>query len=134
MGAQLLHHGRRQQQGNLGTSGGNIQEMLPKPPLLAQIVLWPLENQQNRRLPPPMSAQITLKPPQHLQDQTRASQLLRADVPEHHHRLQASNETEAKTINKLLQPLEVPQLLHCNAQAHRQRELEKRLAEARARK
>jgi hypothetical protein len=101
-GAQLLQHGQRQQQSNPRTSGDNIQEMLPQPPLLAQIVLWPLENQQNQRLPPPMSAQIAPKPSQHLQDRIRAPQLLHADVLEHHHQLQASTKMEARMINKLL--------------------------------
>jgi hypothetical protein len=115
-------------------SKGNIQEMLPQPPLLAQIALWSLEKQQNRRLPYLMSTQIAPKPSQYLQDRIRAPQLLRTEVPEHHHRLQASTETEAKTINKPLQPSKEPQLLDCDTQAHPQREPEKRAAEARARK
>jgi hypothetical protein len=47
MGAQLLQHGRRQQQSYPGASEDNAQEMLHQPPLLAQIALWPLEKHQD---------------------------------------------------------------------------------------
>jgi hypothetical protein len=70
--------------------------MLHQPPLLAQIALWPLEKQQDRRLAHTRRAAGAPKPSQHRQDQTQAPQPLHCDAQAHPKREPENRAAEAR--------------------------------------